>query len=77
MPPMWLQSQSRRFPAPPEVRAHSAYPPDLEEDCALWVAAQYLLSGWNYLATGSIGHWAMPLFGQDHVFYTPSQVERT
>jgi len=26
--PMWLLSQSRRFPAPPDVWAHSAYPPD-------------------------------------------------
>ena len=29
--PMWLLSQSRRSPAPPDVWAHSAYPPDREE----------------------------------------------
>ena len=61
--PMWLQSQSRRFPAPPEVSAHSAYPPDREEESDQRAAAQNLLSGWQW-TPGSIG--------QDHVFYTPS-----
>lgn len=28
--PLWPLSQSRRFPAPPEVWAHSAYPPESE-----------------------------------------------
>ena len=38
--PMWLLSQSRRFPAPPDVWAHSAYPPDREEEYDQWAASQ-------------------------------------
>jgi hypothetical protein len=59
--PMWLLSQSRRFPAPPDVWAHSAYPPNGEDEFDQWAAAQDPLSGWQ---------WTPESIGQDHVFYT-------
>ena len=59
--PMWLLSQSRRFPAPPDVWAHASYPPDREDEYDQWAASQDPITGWQ---------WTPESIGQDHVFYT-------